>query len=73
MDKTVFMLHHVHEFENGHEDVKLIGVFSTREKAESALAKVKDMPGFKELPQGFSLDEHTLDQLGWVEGYFTTH
>lgn len=73
MDKTVFMLHHVHEFENGHEDVKLIGVFSTREKAESALAKVKDMPGFKELPQGFSLDEHTLDQLGWVEGHFTTH
>jgi hypothetical protein len=30
----VFILWHVHEFEDGSEDVKLIGVYSARERAE---------------------------------------
>ena len=34
--RSVWLLHHVHEFEDGHEDGKLIGVFATREEAESA-------------------------------------
>ena len=34
----VFIVTHVHEFEGGHEDVKMIGVFSIREKAEVAVS-----------------------------------
>ena len=67
----VFPLYHVHEFECGHEDVKLIGIFSTRAKAEAALALVRDQPGFRDLPEGFSFEPTQLDRIGWTEGYVT--
>jgi hypothetical protein len=30
----VFLVHHVHVYDDGEEDVKFIGVYSTRESAE---------------------------------------
>lgn len=67
--KSVWLLHHVHEFEDGHEDVKLIGVFATRDEAEAAQQRVAGQPGFRDLPDGFSIDEHVLGRLDWLEGY----
>ena len=67
--KSVWLLHHTHEFEDGHEDVKLVGVFVTREEAEGARSRVADQPGFREMPEGFSIDEHALGQLDWLEGH----
>ena len=67
----VFLLHHVHEFDDGHEDVKLIGVFSSREKAQLALDAVRQQPGFRDLPAGFEINIQTLDQVSWSEGYVT--
>lgn len=69
--RTVFMLWHVHEFEDGHEDVKLLGVFSSKDKAEAALHEVEYQPGFKELPDGFSISEIDIDHIQWKEGYVT--
>jgi len=69
--KSVWIVSHVREFEDGHEDVKHIGVFTSRELAERALEKVKDQPGFRDCPEGFSVDEWRLNQIGWSEGYVT--
>lgn len=69
----VFTLYHVHEFDDGPEDAKLIGIFSTRAKAEAALENVRDQPGFRSTPEGFSIDEHLVDRMGWTEGYMTIH
>jgi hypothetical protein len=66
--KSVWLLHHVHEFEDGHEDVKLIGVFATRDEAEAAQRRVAGQ-GFRDLPEGFSIDEAALGQIGWLEGF----
>lgn len=71
--KSVWLLHHVHEFEDGHEDVKLIGVFTTRKEAEAAQRRVADQPGFRDLPDGFSIDEAEVGQIGWLEGYVTVN
>lgn len=69
---TIFLLQHVHAFDDGHEDVKLIGVFSSKELALAAQQKVADQPGFRELPEGFSIDEHHVNgHIGWLEGYVT--
>jgi hypothetical protein len=71
---TVFLLQHVHEWDDGHEDVKLIGVYSSAAAAQRGLEVVKGQPGFCQCPDGFSIDEHTLDQTSWLEGYVTiTH
>ena len=66
---NVFSLEHVHEFDDGHEDVKLIGVYSSRERAEAALQRVAGQPGFRDRPEGFSISEVRVDQDHWVEGY----
>jgi hypothetical protein len=70
---VVFLLHHVHEFDDGHEDVKLVGVYSTQSKAEAALATVRDQPGFRDLPDGFSIDEWEVDRARpeWPQGFAT--
>ena len=70
----VFLLWHVHEFPDGEEDAKLIGVYSTREKAEQARQRLAVHPGFRELPEGFQVSAYQLDRDHWTEGYVTeTH
>jgi hypothetical protein len=69
---TVFILHHVHEFDDGHEDVKLIGIFSSEALARTAQQRVSDQPGFRDLPDGFEINEYHVDgHIGWLEGYVT--
>jgi hypothetical protein len=70
--KTVYLLHHVHEFDDGHEDVKLIGVFSTEALARAAQERVAGQPGFRDCPEGFEINEQRVDEwIGWQEGYVT--
>ena len=67
----VFLLHHVHEFEDGSEDVKLIGVYSSLERAEVARQRVVSLPGFREHPEGFHVDRYLVDVDHWTDGYVT--
>ena len=66
---SVFVLQHVHAREDGVEDVKFIGVYSSREKADAAVARLGRLPGFSDAPDGFHVDEYRVDQDHWVEGY----
>lgn len=66
---SVFVLQHVHSRDGGDEDVKLIGVYSSREKAGDAVARLSRLPGFSDVPDGFHVDEYRIDQDHWVEGY----
>ncbi|MFO0846276.1 MAG: hypothetical protein U0797_28525 [Gemmataceae bacterium] len=68
---SVFVLQHVHEREGGDEDVKFIGVYSSREKAQAAAARLTLLPGFADAEEGFHIDEYRIDQDHWVEGYVT--
>ncbi|MCO5165170.1 MAG: hypothetical protein M9894_02225 [Planctomycetes bacterium] len=65
------MLQHVHEFEDGSESVKLIGVYSTLRRAGAAKKRLSRQPGFCDLPQGFTIDEYEVDQDNWTEGFVT--
>lgn len=67
--KSVFVLQHVHSRQDDVEDVKFIGVYSSRENAEAAVARLSRLPGFSDVPDGFHIDEYRLDQDQWVEGY----
>ena len=66
---SVFVLQHVHSREEGVEDVKLLGVYSSRDKAEAAMARLRRLPGFADAPDGFHVDEYRVDQDHWAEGY----
>ena len=66
---AVFVVQHVHVFPNGQEDVKFIGVYSTRELAEAAAERLRTQPGFAEAPDRFHINEYDLDRDHWTEGY----
>jgi hypothetical protein len=68
---SVFVVQHVHGMEDGTEDVKFIGVYSSRENAESAVTRLIRQPGFSDAPDDFFVDEYRIDQDHWVEGYVT--
>ncbi|WP_420825990.1 DUF7336 domain-containing protein [Pseudomonas multiresinivorans] len=51
------------------ETFKIIGIFSTQEKAEEAISNIKDDPGFRENPQGFVIDPYVTNQIHWVGGF----
>ena len=68
--RSLFLLHHVHDWSDA-EDTKLIGVYSSRELAESALARASRLPGFIDAPDGFQISEHELDVDEWLEGFVT--
>lgn len=67
----VFVLWHVHEFDEGQEDAKLIGIYRTRQDAEAAIKRARAKPGFKDTPQGFEICPYNLNQDHWSEGYTT--
>jgi|SRR5215469_9394065 len=74
MPMDVFLLWHVHEFPDGEEDAKLIGVYSSHDSAEEAQRRVATQPGFRDVPAGFCIDCYTVDEDNWREGYVTeTH
>lgn len=67
--ESVFVLQHVHSQEDGVEDVKFIGTYSSRENAQAAVARLARPPGFADVPDGFHIDEYRVDQDQWAEGF----
>jgi len=60
--------------DSGHRDSKLIGIYSTPERAREAIHRLRDQPGFKAFPEGWEIQERTLDQDSWTQGFVTeTH
>lgn len=69
---TVFILQHVHVSENGQEeDVKIIGIYSSRESAESAVERARGLPGFRLHQEGFEITEYDVDKDHWTEGFIS--
>ncbi len=69
--KIVYILQHVHTFEDQEEDVKFIGVYSSYENAEDAISRLSQQPGFQNSANGFCIDKYELDKDHWIERYVT--
>lgn len=80
----VFVLMHLNTIDVDREDLKTIGVYSSRASAEEAVARVRDLPGFCDNPDirdpsdendteddGFYIDAYELDQDNWTTGFVT--
>ena len=66
--KEVFILHHTYGGSES-ESYKLLGVFSTKDKANSGIQKYLSLPGFKDFPAGFTVTPYTLDESHWLNGF----
>jgi len=76
---TVFLVEHLRD-QGDSNDIKLIGIYSTREQADAAVKRKQIFPGFSDFPRvidtmkdeetsGFYISEITLDQDYWSEGF----
>jgi hypothetical protein len=61
--------HYYCEKETRHCNGKHLGIYSTPQKAEEAIAFLRDKEGFNEYPDGFEIREVTPDRVGWLEGF----
>jgi hypothetical protein len=72
-DASVWLAWHASETDDCNE-FKLIGVFSTRERAEAAIDARRGKPGFSDQPDGFDLGRYVLDRdTAWLDGFITVH
>jgi len=64
-----------HESEtDGCKELKVIGVFSTRDGAEAAIDARRSKPGFADHPDGFEIAAYVIDRdTAWLDGFITVH
>ena len=72
--QKVYLLFHQFEFRNTRDQdlenrAKLIGAYGSEDDARSAIARIKDQPGFREFPEGFVIDAYTLNHDNWSQGF----
>ena len=67
---TVFVLQHEYEWCSRDEE-KFIGVYATEDDAQAAINRLRDQPGFRDWPDGFSIDEYEIGADHWTEGFHT--
>lgn len=65
----VFILQHAHIAVGNEKEVKLIGIYSTHERAQEAESRLRSKRGFCDAPEGFSIQPYPVDHDGWTEGY----
>ena len=70
--QTVFVVQHAHEFADGSEDIKFIGVYRSRGEAEAAVDRLRVQPGFRDHPEGFHVNEYALGQDHWPDGFISS-
>jgi len=69
--KDVFILWHTHELNDGEEDSKLLGVYSSESVAKDKINEYKKLPGFREYSDGFQVVKYEIDVDQWQEGFVT--
>ena len=70
--QQVYLLWHAHTLEDGESDEKLLGVYSTEDKANQRKASAMNLPGFKGSQGSFEVARYVVDRDEWAEGFVTS-
>lgn len=69
--QTVFNLEHIYE-ENGIDEIKFVGIFSSIIKAQAAIDFLFTKQGFNKYPKEcFQIHEIRIDEFEWKEGFLS--
>ena len=67
--RSVYLLWHSREVGGGETEDKLLGVYSSREKALARQREAVTLPGFRDFPDDFLIDPYPVDEDKWPEGF----
>lgn len=67
----VFIIYFDHQLPSGEDDERLLGVYSTEQKAEAALARFKAHSEFRDHPECLECGPFTLDDTSFKEGFIS--
>ena len=73
--KKVYTLYHTYTYgpQKEHEEIKLLGIFESREMAEAQIEFYRVLPGFCDFAlECFEIDEAILNKRYWDEGFVCT-
>jgi len=62
MIRELYVLKHRNELSDGFRDDKYIGVYTSEALAQEALERTRQLPGFRDAPDGFSLRVMQMDE-----------
>ncbi|MBL8704766.1 MAG: hypothetical protein JNM30_07985 [Rhodospirillales bacterium] len=68
MPASVYIVQHVRAEKGRDEDARLVGVYSTKDAAKSAILRAGTQPDFQRFPNGFKISKHPLDTDHWTAG-----
>jgi hypothetical protein len=66
--QTVFVVQHSYE-DGEHEETKFIGVYASVADAEQAVARMRELPGFRHHRYGFTINACVVGQDHWTDGF----
>ncbi|MCD8180663.1 MAG: hypothetical protein LUF26_04200 [Firmicutes bacterium] len=70
--KYAYVVQHSYESEDGHDEVKFIGVYSSEKNAKNAVDRLKNKQGFSLFPEDcFYIEKYLVDEDHWTEGFIT--
>ena len=68
----VYVLEHSYENVCGCDEVKMIGVYSTEEKAKETVKRLKYLEGFRDYHiDNFHISKYEINLDHWEDGFFT--
>jgi hypothetical protein len=70
-EKHVFLLSYLYRWPDGTWPGQLVGVYSSLEQVEHAVARLRQRPGFRDQPNGFRIDGRILDEDYDAPMFFT--
>lgn len=76
LDNKMYLLYHEYEYgeNNEHEDIKILGIYSSEQEASQAIERYYKLAGFKEYPKEcFIIDDYNVNvDTYWKEGFINS-
>ena len=69
--QVVYLLEHSYKIDEDRDEVKTIGIFSTKRRTQAVIEELKKVKGFRRKKKGFIISKICLDKYGWEEGLVT--
>lgn len=66
-----YILFHDYRAVELHDEIKLIGVFRSRDSAQAVAENLVSQPGFRDYPDAFTISRYPADMTFWQSGFIT--